>query len=142
MQRAVLLREPSTDQGTPGLIRAGDLQFSTMEPPWRQNERNRSSIPAGEYPALPHRSPRFGRCLLVAGVEGRSHILVHAGNLGGDVRLGYATHTRGCLLPGLSHGRLRVLGTPQRAVLGSRTALRRLLDWAGDAPFRLEVVSP
>ena len=98
--------------------------------------------PGRLYEVLPHVSPRFGRCLLVAAVPGRSHILFHAGNVGGDTALGWHTHTAGCLLPGLRRGRITVRGRAQAAVLGSRTAFRHLMQWAGDRPFALEVIAP
>ena len=110
-----------------------------MEPPWRDNARNRSCIPAGLYEVVPHVSPRHRRCLLVTGVPGRSHILFHAGNLGGDVERGWHTHTAGCLLPGLHRGRINVGDRRQQAVLASRTAQRRLMDWAAGLPFALEI---
>ena len=139
MRRAHLHRDRSGDQGTVGTLVAGALALQVMEPPWRDNARNRSCVPAGLYEVLPHVSPRFGRCLLVAAVPGRSHILFHAGNVGGDVALGWHTHTAGCLLPGLRRGRLTVKGKAQAAVLGSRTAFRHLMAWAAGRPFALEV---
>ena len=143
MRRAILRRLRSGEEGTLGVLGAPGLPpVHIMEPPWRGNRRNRSCIPAGLYEVVPHLSPRFRRCLLVTQVPGRSHILFHAGNLGGDVERGWHTHTSGCLLPGLRRGRIGVGGRRQRAVLASRTAFRRLMDWAGDRPFVLEIVTP
>lgn len=138
-RRAILIRDESTDHGTRGVLTAGALTLHIMEPPDRDNRPNRSSIPGGIYEVRPHLSPRFGRVLAVADVPGRSHILIHSGNVGGDVKLGLHTHTLGCLLPGLRRGRLKVKGRMQRAVCGSRPALRHLMDWAGDEPFTLEI---
>ncbi len=140
MRRASLIRNQSSVHGTMGVLTAGELRLHTMEPPWRDNRRNRSCIPEGAYEVLPHLSPRFGCCLLVAGVEGRSHILFHAGNVGGDVDAGLHTHTLGCLLPGLRSGRLAVKGRAQKAVLSSRIALRHLMASAAGRPFELEIV--
>ena len=143
MQRAILRREHETDQGTLGVLSGTGLSPTwIMEPPWRGNRRNRSCIPAGLYEVVPHLSPRHRRCLLVTQVPGRSHILFHAGNLGGDVERGWHTHTRGCLLPGLLRGRMAAGGRRQAAVLASRTALRRLMDWAAGRSFELEIVAP
>ena len=129
------------DHGTLGVLAARGLDpLNVMEPPWRDNRRNRSCIPRGRYEVVPHLSPRFGRCLLVTGVPARSHILIHAGNFGGDRELGWHTHTLGCLLPGMRRGRLAVDGRVQEAVLASRTALRKLLAWAAGRPFALEIV--
>ncbi len=143
MRHAILRRRRSGEQGTLGVLDVPGLPpIHVMEPPWRGNRRNRSCIPAGLYEVVPHLSPRHRRCLLVTQVPGRSHILFHAGNLGGDVERGWHTHTSGCLLPGLRQGRMTVDGRRQRAVLASRTAFRRLMDWAGDRPFALEIVAP
>ena len=145
MKAALLTRNESSDHGTMGALviqdrgREGRLPLHVMEPPWRDNRRNRSCIPAGAYPVIPHVSPRFGRCLLVTEVPDRSHILIHAGNVGGDVEIGYHTHTHGCLLPGIRRGRIEVRGRTQRAVLSSRAALRALMAWADNEPFILEI---
>ena len=140
-RRAILRRDRSGDQGTVGLLVADGLApIQVMEPPWRDNARNRSCIPPGAYDVLPHVSPRFGRCLLVTGVPDRSHILFHAGNLGGDVDKGFRSHTAGCLLPGLRRGWMKAGERRQDAVLGSRTATRHLFAWA-ERPFRLEIVN-
>lgn len=141
MRRAELRRDSDGDQGTLGriLFRSGSGPLHCIEPPWRENRRNRSCIPAGEYEVVQHVSPRFGRCLLVTGVPDRSHILFHAGNVGGDKQLGYHTHTHGCILPGILRGRIDVRGKTQRAVLSSRAALRELMDWAAGDPFILEI---
>ena len=138
MIRARLTRDESSDHGTLGCLVADGLPgaVNIMEPPWRDNRRNRSCIPNGAYVVVPHISPRFGRCLLVTGVPERSHILFHSGNVGGDVEMGLKTHTLGCLLPGLRRGHLDVRGRRQRAVLVSRTAMRHILDWA-ERPFEL-----
>ena len=139
IRRAALLREETGVHGTLGVLSAGDLRLHVMEPPWRENRRNRSSIPEGLYEVHPHLSPRFGHCLAVAAVPGRSHILIHAGNLGSDVDLGFHSHTLGCLLPGLRRGRLTVGERVQKAVLASRTGLRHLMAWADGRPFRLAI---
>ena len=135
-----LVRGRSGEQGTLGVLSAPGLAPTwIMEPPWRDNRRNRSCIPAGLYEVVPHLSPRHRRCLLVTQVPDRSHILFHAGNLGGDVELGWHTHTAGCLLPGLRRGNLTVRGRLQAAVLSSRTAFRHLMTWAAGRPFELEI---
>ena len=140
MRHAVLRRDRAGDQGTLGFLVARDLPpIHVMEPPWRDNRRNRSCIPAGLYEVVPHISPKFGRCLLVTDVPDRSHILFHAGNVGGDVELDWHTHTAGCLLPGLRRGRIKVRGRVQEAVLSSRTAFRHLMTWAAVRAFALEI---
>lgn len=141
MKRARLQRLETSDHGTVGRLSADGLgALFTMEPPWRDNRRSVSCILPGTYRVIPHRSPRFGRCLLVTDTPGRSHILFHAGNLGGDKSLGLRTHTAGCVLPGLHRGKLKTRsGKMQRAVLASRPAFRAIMEWAA-APFELEVL--
>ena len=139
MRHAILIRDNLGAQGTLGVLTADGLRLDVMEPPPRDNRRNRSCIPVGAYEVAPHISPRFGRCLLVTDVPNRSHILIHAGNVGGDVDLGWHTHTLGCLLPGLARGRIEVKGRVQAAVLSSRTALRNLMAWAAGKPFHMEI---
>ena len=140
--RARLERDGTGAHGTLGVLSGPGLPgpLHIMEPPWRDNRRNRSCIPPGIYEVLPHLSPRFKRCLLVTNVPDRSHILFHAGNVGGDVENGYHTHTHGCLLPGLRRGRIKVKGRVQAAVLSSRTAFRHVMTWADGRPFELEIV--
>ena len=142
MIRARLERDSTSDHGTLGVLVARFLPgpIHIIEPPWRNNARNRSCIPEGIYDVVPHVSPRFGRCLLVTGVPDRSHILFHAGNLGGDVDKGFRSHTAGCLLPGTQRGTMRVGERGQRAVLASITALRHLMTWCDRRPFTLEIV--
>ena len=139
-RRAILTRDETSDHGTCGVLVAGDLALQVMEPPDRGNRPNRSCIPPGLYKVRPHVSPRYGRTLIVTEVPDRTHILIHAGNVGGDRELGYHTHTLGCLLPGLRRGKLKVRGRMQRAVLSSRTAVRHLMTWTDDEPFTLEIV--
>jgi len=70
----------------------------TLELPWADNKNHRSCIPPGPgkeaiaYKAKRHESPRYGECLWLPGVRGRSEILIHAGN--------YISDTLGCILVG------------------------------------------
>ena len=135
-----LTRERSDDQGTFGRLEGAGLWLECAEPPWRDNAKNRSCIPPGQYLVRPHVSPRFGRCLQVEDVPDRTHVLVHAGNLGGDPELGYRTHTLGCLLPGTRRGRLWLPSCGwQRAVLASRSAMRHVLGWVAGRTLTLEI---
>ena len=140
----------SEAQGTFSRLEGDGLELACVEPPWRDNATNRSCIPAGQYLVVPHVSPRFGPCLHVLDVPDRTHVLVHAGNVGGDVALGFRTHTLGCLLPGTRKGRLwlRQGGLSsenpckgwQRAVLASRSALRQLLKWVDGRTVTLQIL--
>lgn len=139
--RVVLTRDEQSDMGTfgrfavPGL----DAPIECAEPPGRRNAVGRSCIPAGRYRCRWQRSPKYGMCYEVTGVPGRTRILIHSGNVAGDRDLGLHTHTLGCLLPGSRRGWLTVRGRRQRAVLASRSALRRLEAAMGRQPFTLEI---
>lgn len=140
MQAVRLVRGPSTDQGTFGLLMFGGHVLRTTELPWRDNARQRSCIPSGVYLCAMVSSPKFGRVYGVQNVPGRSHVLIHAANLGGDVGQGWETQLHGCIAPAERLGAIRIPdGRMQRAGLVSRPALRRLMDWAGGQPFTLEI---
>lgn len=64
----------------------------TIELPWLENQKNISCIPEGKYHIKKHISPKFGQCLKVQDVPGRSEILIHVGN--------YKKDTHGCILVG------------------------------------------
>lgn len=91
--RLDLIRVGQSDKGTFGVLRLGQVPFAlTLEEPWRDNQTNISSIPAGSYLCLRTRSPKFGNTYEVMNVPGRSHILFHKGNTLDD--------TQGCILVG------------------------------------------
>lgn len=137
---AQLRRLPSTDQGTFGMLRFGGQVVCTLELPWRDNRRQRSCIPPGSYRCGLVNSPRFGRVFGLADVPGRSHVLIHAANLAGDVDLGWTTQLHGCIAPFLREGLMRnASGVMQRAGLVSRPALGALMEWAAGRPFTLEI---
>lgn len=136
MSTVDLIRVGSSTHGTRGvLLFDGEPLVVTIEPPWRDNLPNISCIPAGEYECLWHHSPTFGWCYEVQDVPGRSAILIHAGNVGGDRNLGLKTNTYGCILPGTRFGTL----WGQRAVLASRTALTKLHNRLQQQPFTLRI---
>lgn len=138
-----LVRGPSTDQGTFGRLLFGAHALHTTELPWRDNARQVSCIPPGTYRCALVNSPRFGRVYGVANVPSRSHVLIHAANVGGDTALGWETQLQGCIAPAEKLGAIRIpSGRMQRAGLVSRPALRRLMDWAGGQPFTLEITAP
>lgn len=70
------------------------FEFRTLELPWRDNERNVSCIPAGEYlvKKMHPTSKRKYQYFWVQDVPGRDSILFHPGN--------YTHQIRGCILPG------------------------------------------
>jgi hypothetical protein len=67
---------------------------------------------------------------------GRTYILIHSGNWAGDVSKDLNTHTNGCILLGMKRGYL----AGQRAVLMSRTAIRKFMDRLDGANFKLHIL--
>jgi len=69
------------------------LTGNTLELPWKDNKKEKSCIPAGEYVAKMTWSPKFGRMLLeILDVEERTEIRIHAGS--------FKKNTLGCPLVG------------------------------------------
>ena len=99
-QTIILERFYSNENKTLGnlTLRTGNkiiLVLKTLELPWRNNERRISCIPALNYRAIQHTSPKFGWCLWLQDVPNRSEILIHQGN--------YTSQILGCILPGIIH---------------------------------------
>jgi hypothetical protein len=140
MKKAVLVRSPSTDQGTFGVMQFGSSKVHTLELPWRNNKQQRSCVPTGTYECRLVRSPRFGNVYKLLAVPGRSNVLIHPANLGGDIDLGWATELQGCIAPCLRLGAMRnKFGVLQSAGLVSRPAVNLLMTWANNEPFELEI---
>ncbi len=136
MNNVTILRIRKSSHGTEGVLIFDDFKCFTLELPWRNNEKNISCIPAGEYDATIRISPRFGRVYWVLKVEGRTYILMHSGNWAGDVQEGLKSHTNGCILLGMKRGYL----AGQRAVLLSRRAIRQFMEKLQGSSFRLHVI--
>jgi hypothetical protein len=132
----VIVRGPSTDHGTFGFLNAkGVFRCVTVEPPDYDNLPNYSRIPAGRYVCEPHTSPRFGECYLITNIKGRSWVLTHSGNLGGDRKKGFKSHTLGCIILGKYFGRL----SDQKAVMVSKVTVRKFNALMGREKFILEI---
>ena len=81
------------DSWTEGTISInGILLCRSVELGWANNERNVSCVPEGVYPVAIIQHPKFGECLQINGVKGRSGILVHVAN---DAQ----KELRGCIAP-------------------------------------------
>lgn len=107
-----------------------DHHFVSIEPTELYNLSNISCINLGEdYWVEHHVSPTFGKCLKVKDVEGRTHVLFHAGN--------FFTNTKACILPGLTFG--FVNSDTQIDVVSSQTALDKILDWVPAQGCRLRI---
>lgn len=129
-------RQLTDDQGTLGMFIADGLKLWCIELPDRGNATGRSCIPPGEYRVRWSRSPRLKKFTYeILGVPGRSGIRIHAGNVAGDVDLGYQSHSLGCPLLGERVGAIK----GQRAVLASRSAVARFEKHMAGRPFILEI---
>ena len=112
----LLIRDTFSDNSTLGeLFLNGERMCDTLENPWKDNQRNISCIPAGEY-SVRLRYPRESGTrdylhLLIQDVPNRSYCLVHIGN--------FVHQTRGCVLVGL--------GSQQDTVNNSRLAMDLLM---------------
>lgn len=140
MIRATLKRGPSTDQGTFGVLTFGNDVVHSLELPWRDNMRQKSCIPVGQYVCALVKSPRFGNVYGIQNVPGRTHVLIHSANLAGDVDKGWTTQLHGCISLHMRSGVMRnKAGVMQQAGLVSKPAVSRLMEWADGQPFELEI---
>lgn len=135
MKEVNLFRLETGNQGTFGKLIYEDFSCHTLELPWRDNQRNISCIPSGDYKCVIKISPKFGKVYLLTGVPQRNNVLIHSGNYAGDVSLGYKTNVQGCILLGTVRGALQ----SQLAVLNSRIAVRRFMDRMNNNEFLLKV---
>lgn len=117
--KAKLIRTWYDDKQTLGQLDVGDLTLYTLELPWKDNQRRISCIPEGTYRVTSHISKKFGKCFWVREVQGRSGILIHAGN--------YHWHTLGCILVGLDHKDSNEDGLLD--VISSTKAMKKLLEY-------------
>lgn len=114
-----LLRVEQGTEGTFGILLVNGKAFCcTLELPWLDNEPGKSCIPEGEYVCAWRDSPKFGKVIAVQGVPGRTDILIHAGNMTGDIL--------GCILVGWRYGEFRIGGKKQRGLMESQAALTAL----------------
>ncbi len=124
-----LVRLEESEEGTFGMLRLNKRCLClTLEPQDRENERDRSCVPAQQYRCRRVVSPRFGETFALGDVPGRDAVLLHPGNTAAD--------TRGCILLG------ERLASPDgpRGLRDSRRAhetLMRLL--AGRETFHLTI---
>ena len=101
-------------EGTNGkLMVDGKKLCSTIELPWKENQRMISCIPEGRYEIRRRYTPRFGYHIMICNVPGRSNILIHAFN---DA----LAESKGCIAP------VTLITGEGRGVF-SRLALARLV---------------
>lgn len=129
--KAYLIRTERKSTHTLGVLVVGYTKFYIIERPWLNNARNISCIPAGTYQVdylERSASGKYKKVYHVRNVPNRGGILIHNGNL--------VTHSKGCLINGLRAGYLG----GARAVLSSRSAMRKLREVVGQESFTLEII--
>ena len=121
----LIIRDTFSDKSTIGkLFIQGEMFCDTLENPWKNNVRNISCIPEGEYKVrlrlARESATRDYLHLLVQDVPDRSYILFHIGNTAKD--------TSGCILVGN--------GRKQDVVENSRLAMdlivKEILNLGGE----------
>lgn len=141
MNNVFLTRAYSSVDGTLGQVRIGadpKLFCYSIELPWRDNMPTESCIPTGVYTCEVVKSPRFKRELYeVKNVPGRSNILIHVGNIAGDIHRGRGTDSQGCILLGMRRSTIRA----QDAVLDSRLAVQKFMDTLQNKEFMLHIIN-
>lgn len=127
MKRLLLMRLQKLDDRTLGrliVFNGTEIEeiFTTLELPWRNNERNNSCILSGYYTVDPRESPRFGKHLIINNTSPREAVLLHVGNVPKD--------TSGCVLVGTGFGDFDKDG--KREITESKRAMRRLVELVAD----------
>ena len=139
-----LRRLTTGNEGTFGEFAAPSLDFSarSLELPARQNRPMISRIPSGEYPAFWMWSKRFKRMTYrLDAVPGRTGILIHPANFGGDTSAGYATDLSGCIALGNITGKFpNHLGKLQNAILRSAKCVQRFEQAANRHPLLITII--
>ena len=118
-----------TDQGVFGVLVKDDFPVClTLELPDRDNQKNISCIPEGNYLCKRVQSPSHGNTFEVCHVPHRSHILFHKGNTAKDAK--------GCILLGRFFGSLD--GKP--GIMRSSEAFAQFLEISrGSDKFNLNI---
>lgn len=136
MRTATIVRGPSSDQGTPGILTTDSgFKCVTGELPDRANLPMVSSIPLGKYICRKLPSPKFGNVYHVLDVEGRMDVLIHAGNFFGDKAKGFKSNVLGCILL----GKEAVTMEGQQAITASRLTVADLDRDMKGADFELTI---
>ena len=121
--RGVLVRLESSENQTLGRLTIYDgldpvFQCCTMEPPWRENKKNVSCIPTGEYRVNARNSEKHADHFHVRAVPDRDYILIHVAN--------YHTQLRGCIGVGSDFYDINADGDFD--ITSSRRTLRKLVN--------------
>lgn len=104
--------------GTFGTIHCNGVPFAlTAELSWLHNKKNVSCIPSGNYTCKRVNSPKFGLTYEIVGVENRTNIVFHKGNIPLE-------DSEGCILIGEEFGHLN----GQMAVLSSARGFGEFME--------------
>lgn len=91
--QAELIRTHHRFDGTFGVFSINNFPFAvTCEREWLNNQKGISCIPTGRYWCKRVHSIKFGDTWEVTGVDGRTEILIHKGNIDDD--------SHGCIIVG------------------------------------------
>lgn len=105
LDKVTLWRTDFTDSGTFGRITFKYRTLDTGELPWRNNAKDISCVPAGEYSCVWGFSPRFQKfTYLLKEVPGRNAIRIHAANYMGDRAMKLRSQLDGCIALGDGFG--------------------------------------
>lgn len=138
MQRVILERLTTGDQGTFGRIVIGDKLFYTGELPDRDNKTDISCIPVGVYVCHWTMSARFKREMYqVGGVPDRFGIRIHSANFVGDKSKRFRCQLNGCIALGEKIADM----AGQKALIVSAPAVRNFETLMKKKPFILEIVN-
>lgn len=114
----------------------GQLSMFSGERADLNNQQNVSCIPVGKYKCSRHvtaKYPESRRAYIINDVPNRSGILFHSGNIP-------SIDSSGCILLGMSVGKLTHNGKSMDAVLQSRDAMEKFHAIIQNKEFELEIV--
>ena len=143
--KATILRTMQGDQGTFGrmIVDAGELVLWSGELPDRDNVLYFSRINSGIYPCTFKDNSSKGPIVWeLHDVPERTDVLLHIGNWCGDITKDYYSDVEGCIVIGLSFGRMIPPGlkNKQRAVISSGKALEKLYAVVGENDIELTII--
>ena len=88
-----IVRETKTNNCILGRMNANGVAIcKTLELPWKENEEDISSVPAGDYKGTLRYDHTDQWRIELENVKDRTHVQIHIGN--------YTTDTKGCILVG------------------------------------------
>ena len=107
-----------------------NFEFKTLELAWKNNQKQISCVPIGDYKVKKRWSKKFGNHFHILDVPNRSYILIHCAN--------FYTQLRGCVAVGddLSY----INGDNEIDVVNSTKTLKELLKMMPN-DFNLKIVN-